>query len=161
MRGNMTEGSAHGRRRPWSARGLVTRALGSVLVILGVVYTVIALASRFSVAMPKSEYLPVARDYLRAAWALDSVTLVGQHASPQAVQWGLNAWRHLPQTPIARLRGLRITSASTRDGFTELLLHGWAVGDCAERPLAMTVSGLPESARVEAVSTECDTQWRR
>jgi hypothetical protein len=112
--------------------------------------------TRYSGSRQDQAYVPVAQEFLAAALAADSVKLATVSDSPDVVSWGLATGRIRPQLLRALLNGLAETAVRKAAENALVLFTSKGFGNCATSPLAVTFRGPPSTARIVALSADCD-----
>jgi hypothetical protein len=133
----------------WVAAGVLTLAgIGSAWFFVG----------KYTVRHDYTAFVDPTREFLRAAQALDSLTLVRLGGSPDAVAWGLAAGRQDPELLAALLRGLGATDVRQYANGALVLYTSRGFGTCPTAPLAVTFTGVPPAARITHLSAECEVR---
>ena len=129
-----------------------------VLIVFALVAVVAGwwLLNRYSGPRQDQAYVPVAQAFLSAALAADSTKLAAATDNPEVLSWGLATGRVQPQLLRALLHGLAETSVRREAEHTLVLFTSKGFGSCAGSPLAVTFQGPPPTARIIALTAECD-----
>ena len=110
----------------------------------------------YSVPPQDQSYVPVVREFLTAALAADSTKVAAATDNPEIVAWGLATARDRPQLLRALLNGLTESSVRRESEEALVLFTSKGFGNCAGVPLAVTLLGPPPTARILALSADCD-----
>jgi len=100
--------------------------------------------------------VPVLLGVVLLGFAADFTVLAATADSPDVVAWGLATSRTRPKLLRALLNGLAETAVRQGRESALMYLTSKEFGRCAGSPLTVTFQGPPPSARIVALSADCD-----
>ena len=127
---------------------------GRLLLAILVVIAAILWLQPYSVFSPYRAYTDPARRFLRAALAQDSAELQRRAASPQPVQWALDAGKG-DRSALAVWAKLLRPYAGRRHGDTTTVVFQTSTRVCYLRPVTMTFVRAATEPRVLLASSSC------